>query len=502
MAHDAQAEVLLEDELPEGSARAARGAQRKHVNAETLVSLAPQPLPIGNRVVASRPLLINCARAVGDPLIVMLALLAVSQFEQIAADDRLVSFAMVTFIVLLAGSVPGRSTVSRSTLSSILRLALVVGALLFAAHQTGYLRIRPGRWVIEWAMLTAFAIIASHRAMDHLAPLIAPLHTRRRVAAIVGTTLAGRELAAQFMDDAGLNTEFLGFFEDRNAQRVGAAMGRVVGAVGDLIRFAKEGRVDVVYIALPMTPQPRMLRVLNELRDTTSSVYFVPDIFMMDFVQAWPSDVNGIPVLAVCETPFGGINDLVKRATDVILASALLIALSPLMLAIAWGVSIGSPGPIIFRQRRYGMDGKEIMVWKFRSMTVTQDGDTIPQAQRGDARVTRFGALLRKLSLDELPQLVNVLQGRMSLVGPRPHAVAHNEMYRKLVDGYMLRHKVRPGITGLAQVNGCRGETDSVAKMRRRLEYDLMYLRSWSLQLDIYIILKTMVLMWKDPASY
>jgi putative colanic acid biosynthesis UDP-glucose lipid carrier transferase len=486
MSHERRATVLLDDgDLPE-AARAARGPRAPRVSAEVLVSLPPQPLPIGNRVVASRPLLLNCVRAVADPLIVMLSLGVVARLEQIA----------------LEGTLPGRSTLSRSTLSSVLRISLVVCALLFAAHETGYLRLAPGRWTLEWVLLAAIGIVAFHRGMDWIAPLIAPLHTRRRVAAIVGATHSGHELAAQFTGDPGLNTEFLGFFDDRSPGRVGADAHRVLGGIADLVRFARERRIDVVYFALPMTPQPRTLSVLRELRDTTTSVYFVPDIFMMDFVQAWPSDVNGIPVLAVCETPFDGVNQLVKRTTDIAVASVLLLALAPLMLLIAAGIAMGSPGPVIFRQRRYGLDGEEIVVWKFRSMTVAQDGDTIPQARRGDARLTRFGPLLRKLSLDELPQLVNVLQGHMSMVGPRPHAVAHNEQYRKLVDGYMLRHKVRPGITGLAQVNGCRGETDSVAKMRRRVEYDLMYLRSWSLQLDLYIILKTVVVMWNDPEAH
>jgi putative colanic acid biosynthesis UDP-glucose lipid carrier transferase len=338
--------------------------------------------------------------------------------------------------------------------------------------------------------------------MDYIAPRLGSLQSRHRVAAIVGATFAGAQLAAQFRNDRNLNTEFAGFYEDRNSERVGNRAPEVVGRLDDVARMAREGRIDVVYIALPMTRQPRLLRLLQDLRDTTTSVYFVPDIFMVDFVQAWPSDVNGIPVLAVCETPFSGVNHLMKRASDIVMSAVLLAATAPLLALIATGVAIGSPGPIIFKQRRYGIDGREILVWKFRSMTVVEDGAVVDQARRGDQRVTKLGAVLRKFSLDELPQLFNVLQGRMSMVGPRPHAVAHNEQYRKLVDGYMLRHKVRPGLSGLAQVNGCRGETDTVAKMRRRIEYDLMYLRCWSLQLDLYIILKTMLMMWKDPDSY
>jgi putative colanic acid biosynthesis UDP-glucose lipid carrier transferase len=163
---------------------------------------------------------------------------------------------------------------------------------------------------------------------------------------------------------------------------------------------------------------------------------------------------------------------------------------------------MSSPGPVLFRQRRYGVDGRDIVVYKFRSMTVCEDGDSIAQATKNDSRVTRFGAFLRRTSLDELPQFVNVLQGRMSIVGPRPHAVAHNELYRKLIKGYMVRHKVKPGITGLAQVSGYRGETDTVDKMQKRIEYDLEYLRHWSLGLDLWIIMKTVLVVAGDRHAY
>lgn len=245
-----------------------------------------------------------------------------------------------------------------------------------------------------------------------------------------------------------------------------------------------------------------MLELMESLCDTTASVYFVPDIFVFDLIQARVSEVNGIPVLAVCETPFHGFNGIAKRLTDVVVASLALLLLSPLMLAIALGVKLGSPGPVIFKQRRYGLDGEEIIVYKFRSMTVCEDGSHIAQATREDRRVTPIGAFLRRTSLDELPQFINVLQGRMSVVGPRPHAVAHNEMYRKLIKGYMIRHKVKPGITGWAQVNGLRGETDSIEKMKARIEHDLDYLRYWSMALDVRIILKTILVVLARHNAY
>jgi putative colanic acid biosysnthesis UDP-glucose lipid carrier transferase len=184
------------------------------------------------------------------------------------------------------------------------------------------------------------------------------------------------------------------------------------------------------------------------------------------------------------------------------MAASALVLLAPLMALIALIVKRSSPGPIIFRQRRYGLDGRPITVFKFRTMTVVENDENIAQARRNDPRVTRFGALLRRSSLDELPQLINVLQGTMSMVGPRPHAVAHNEQYRRVIKGYMVRHKVKPGITGWAQVNGCRGETDSVDKMKKRIEFDLEYLRRWSLGFDLLIVFKTALIVLRRTNAY
>jgi putative colanic acid biosysnthesis UDP-glucose lipid carrier transferase len=276
----------------------------------------------------------------------------------------------------------------------------------------------------------------------------------------------------------------------------------MLGRLAEIPAFAKKNRVHLIYLSLPMASQPRIKELLDQLKDTTASVYFVPDMFVTDLIQGRSDSVCGLPVISVCETPFRGPAGLLKRASDLVLASLILALISPVLLGVALAVKLGSPGPVIFRQRRYGLDGEEIVVYKFRSMTVVEDGSTIRQASKNDSRVTRLGAFLRKTSMDELPQFINVLQGRMSIVGPRPHAVAHNELYRPLIKSYMVRHKVRPGITGWAQVNGFRGETDSLEKMEGRVRLDLDYLRNWSLRLDLYIILKTIRLVFKDSAAY
>ena len=269
-----------------------------------------------------------------------------------------------------------------------------------------------------------------------------------------------------------------------------------------MAEYCTDHSVREVYITLPLGSQPRIVELLEDLQDTTASLFFVPDVFGISIIQGRLQDTNGVPVVGICETPFTGTNELVKRLSDIVLASIILVLISPILLAVAIGVKLSSPGPIIFRQRRNGLDGGEIVVYKFRSMTSQDNGPVVRQATKGDARITRFGAFIRSTSLDELPQFINVLQGRMSIVGPRPHAVAHNEQYRQLIKAYMVRHKVKPGITGWAQVNGHRGETDTIEKMQARVEYDLEYLRNWSLGLDLQIIVRTIRLVLFDRHAY
>jgi putative colanic acid biosynthesis UDP-glucose lipid carrier transferase len=225
-------------------------------------------------------------------------------------------------------------------------------------------------------------------------------------------------------------------------------------------------------------------------------------MFVTELIQGRIDSVSGMPVLGVCDSPFSGASALVKRASDVSFSTAILAAISPLLLVLALCVKLSSRGPVIFKQRRYGLDGEEIVVYKFRSMTVTEDGDAVPQCAKRDARLTPLGVFMRRTSLDELPQFINVLQGRMSIVGPRPHAVAHNELYRKLIKGYMQRHKVRPGLTGWAQVNGLRGETPTLERMQARIDHDLDYLRNWSLRLDLYIMAKTLWVVLKGHNAH
>jgi putative colanic acid biosynthesis UDP-glucose lipid carrier transferase len=276
----------------------------------------------------------------------------------------------------------------------------------------------------------------------------------------------------------------------------------LLGKLKDLPDYVRAHKTDLIFITLPIRNIQRVTELLDQLHDTTASIYFVPDVFVFDLIQCRTTDIGGLPAVALCETPFQGTHGMIKTASDYVIAMLVLMLASPLMIAIAIAIKLTSTGSVIFKQRRYGLDGREIIVYKFRTMKVSEDSGHVRQATRNDDRVTRVGAFLRKYSLDELPQFINVLQGRMSVVGPRPHAVAHNEQYRPLIKGYMVRHKVNPGITGLAQVSGYRGETETVDAMRDRVKYDLEYLRNWSLSLDLQIILRTLRIMLKDDMAY
>ncbi|HCA9408349.1 TPA: undecaprenyl-phosphate glucose phosphotransferase, partial [Klebsiella pneumoniae] len=251
-----------------------------------------------------------------------------------------------------------------------------------------------------------------------------------------------------------------------------------------------------------MSDEKEMKELIRSLTDTTCSVILIPDIFTFNILQSRTEDVNGVPVVPLFDTPLNGINMVFKRLEDIILAAIIILLISPILLVIAAVVKATSPGPVIFKQTRYGMDGKPIKVWKFRTMKVMENDDTVKQATKNDVRVTRVGSFLRKTSLDELPQFFNVLFGGMSIVGPRPHAVAHNEQYRNLIEGYMLRHKVKPGITGWAQINGWRGETDTLDKMQKRVEFDLEYIREWNIWLDLKIIFLTIFKGFVNKSAY
>jgi putative colanic acid biosynthesis UDP-glucose lipid carrier transferase len=439
-------------------------------------------------------------RVLLEPAIAVATLVGAAVWNGVHFGGAYLILALLVFSLTFPGHAPrstGAGGIAREVAASwILTMALLI-ALGWATRTLGAF---DAHVVLAWMVAAPATVFAAHLAVPYVLPRVMRSEGVRRVAVIAGAGDLGRQLAERLRGSPLLGVQVAGFFDDRSAERLeDVPRESVLGSVSQLAQYAKTHRVDLIYLALPMAAQPRIASLLDDLCDTTASVYVVPDIFLFDLIQARMDHVGGLPVLAVCETPFYGVNGIVKRVSDIVLATLILVLIAPLLAAIALGVKLSSPGPAIFRQRRYGLNGQEVVVYKFRSMTVAEDGPDIRQATKNDVRVTPFGAFMRRSSLDELPQFVNVLQGRMSIVGPRPHAVAHNEMYRKLIRSYMIRHKVRPGITGWAQVNGLRGETDTVEKMRARIAYDLDYLRNWSLGLDLRIILKTIFVVLKRP---
>ncbi|MCI0491684.1 MAG: undecaprenyl-phosphate glucose phosphotransferase [Planctomycetes bacterium] len=326
-----------------------------------------------------------------------------------------------------------------------------------------------------------------------------------RTYAICGVNELGIQLARNTESAPEMGLRQVGFFDDRSAERtvaLPAALGRRAGNLEDLVARARHGQIDIVYITFPMRAEERIRGVLAKLADTTASVYIVPDFFVFELLHARWTNIKGLPAVSVFENPLYGVDGLLKRAVDLALGVVLLAAAAVPMLLTAAAIKLTSKGPVFFRQKRYGLDGREILVWKFRTMTCCEDGSNVRQATHNDNRVTPIGQILRRMSIDELPQLFNVLEGTMSLVGPRPHAEAHNEQYRPLIEGYMLRHKVKPGITGLAQVNGHRGETETLEKMERRIKCDHQYIREWSFGMDLRILARTPLVVVSQRNAY
>jgi putative colanic acid biosynthesis UDP-glucose lipid carrier transferase len=329
------------------------------------------------------------------------------------------------------------------------------------------------------------------------------INTRRY--AVVGVNKLGIQLARNIDATPDLGLRLLGFYDDRPDERtepLPSDLARKLGVVPELIESAQRGEVDVIFITLPMRAEDRIRDLIGQLSDSTASVYIVPDLFVFQMLHSRWSDVQGIPIVSVFENPLYGADGVLKRSLDIVLATLGLILLAVPLAMIAMAIKATSRGPVLFKQLRYGLDGKPIRVWKFRSMTVMENGATVQQARQNDNRLTPIGGFLRRSSLDELPQLFNVLMGSMSLVGPRPHANAHNEFYRKQIQGYMLRHKVKPGMTGLAQVNGCRGETETLDKMESRIQFDHQYIREWTIWMDFKIILQTFAVVFSRQNAY
>jgi putative colanic acid biosysnthesis UDP-glucose lipid carrier transferase len=404
----------------------------------------------------------------------------------------------------------GRILLIWGTVLAIFGLLLKFTDSSYVLNQKGVnLQLSP-ILLVAWIILLPLVTYMMHPTLVFA---LSSLQTARQISkktVIAGANPLSEHLAAEIKSLGNLRLQFQGFFddlEDEQTSDTGSAAKSLLGSLEQLPAYVKRNQVQVVYIALPSRNEAKIQLLLEQLQDTTACVYLVPnlpslDLPSLDLRQTKTYGINGVPVLALWEIPFSSLQSALKRMLDIALAGPAFILLLPIMLSIALGVRLTSPGPALFKQLRHGFNGEKFWIYKFRSMRVMENGKKVIQAQRNDSRVTPFGAFLRRTSLDELPQIINVLQGRMSLVGPRPHALAHNQYYRKQIGGYMLRHKVKPGITGWAQVNGLRGETDSLDKMKLRVDYDLYYLKNWSLGLDLLIILRTALIFFKTKDVY
>lgn len=434
-----------------------------------------------------------------DALLICLAMVLAGGLRNVSMDrDYLIVVSLAVLIFLLFAETKGlykswRTENLRDEISGVVVVwfAVVISlvVLAFATKMSAfYSRVVIG----SWALLVPFAMALLRVGYRSLLRAFRADGRNTRTVAFAGCGSAAQKMAAHIKSMPWMGLNVLGVFDDRAPERLKSDAVQLLGDLQNLVTRVRSGEVDIVYVTLPMHAERRIIQLVDQLADTTASVFMVPDFFVFDLFNASWSTVAGLPVVGVYESPLYGIDGGLKRAEDVLLGGLILMLISPVMLLIAVGIKLTSPGAVLFKQRRYGLKGEIVEVWKFRSMTVCEDGERVVQAHKNDGRVTSFGAFLRRTSLDELPQFINVLQGQMSIVGPRPHAVAHNEEYRRLIHGYMLRHKVKPGITGWAQVNGWRGETDTLDKMQGRVDCDLAYVRDWSLWLDIKIIFMTL----------
>ncbi|WP_322630149.1 undecaprenyl-phosphate glucose phosphotransferase [Halothiobacillus sp.] len=362
---------------------------------------------------------------------------------------------------------------------------LLLTLLLLAKQGETYSRL----WLVLWWGVTGLLLVGLRTIIFSFLRAVRRRGYNRRKAVLVGCGPSARNLYERAEEMSWAGFEVVAIFGDGDDCALKGISPRPVEELWD---YVEQNLVDEIWIAVPLEESARLRDVLERLHCSTANVRYVPDLFGLILLNHGVSEILDMPMIDLTSSPMTGVNRLVKAIEDRVLAFVILVMISPLMLAIALGIKLTSSGPIFFRQTRLGWDGKEFEIYKFRSMVEHREQvGEVTQAQKNDPRVTRLGAFLRRTSLDELPQFINVLQGRMSIVGPRPHAIEHNEMFKNLIEGYMLRHKVKPGITGWAQVNGWRGETDTLEKMQRRIEYDLYYIENWSLIFDFKIIVMT-----------
>ena len=436
------------------------------------------------------------------------------RFEQfsIASNHSFYWFSILSAIMIAALAFPffnlyqswrGRSWAAHiwSVFLACLMVMLVI-ALGFVAYRVSedYSRL----WFFYWFILSFFFIV-SFRFVTYLCLMwLRRQGYNHRNVLIVGAGHLGRSILENIQHSEWIGYDVLGFMDDNQAFSGQKLEGiPIYTDLDNIENYIDDNNIEEVWIALPLRAEKRMKQLMGYLQQTTVNIKLIPDLFGLELLNHSITKIATVPVIDLSVSPMYGWKRVMKFWEDLILGILIFVLIFPLLVLIAVAIRLSSPGPVIFKQKRHGWDGKKINVYKFRTMFhQPKIKDKVVQAKKGDSRITPLGRFLRKTSLDELPQFYNVLQGRMSIVGPRPHAVEHNEFYKCHINRYMLRHKVKPGITGWAQINGYRGETSTLDKMEKRIEYDLYYIQNWSLLLDLKIIMLTVFKGFVDKNAY
>ena len=455
---------------------------------------------------------------VADAVIVLLAASAawITRFhDEPSKDLGIEAYATVLAVLLTIHILQAAGLYNFSQLTNLFgqvgRLLLAWAAVMLSLLALGFITkmnreiAETSRlWVGLWFIYGFFGLFTARMVLKHQIQRWQAGGRLTRNLVVVGAGEHGQRLIEHLTRHGNTAERVIGVFDDRHSRVPEYVSGfPVLGSVNDLLTFARSSPIDQVIVALPWDAENRLLAWMKKLRSLPVDVRLCPDMIGFHLPHRQVTHVGGVPMLNVFDKPLAGWNYIVKSMEDRVLAAAILVLILPVLLMLCALIKLDSRGPVLFRQKRYGLNNEVIEVFKFRSMYIDRCEDrAVTQATRHDPRVTRIGRILRRTSLDELPQFLNVLGGTMSIVGPRPHAVAHNEQYSRLIDEYLARHRVKPGITGWAQVNGLRGETETLEKMEQRVRYDLYYIENWSLLFDIRIILRTLFVGFSHPNAY
>lgn len=450
-------------------------------------------------------------------LSVLFVLLVCEKIGKFPDSYRIVLVLSLLIHALVYGLLNIYSATSRqSVLKSLLQIAtgwfMAVMALFLMAFVTKTTSTYSREVFLQWIVLVPIAQVTCWMLLRRVSRQMARAVSGFNRSLIIGHGHHAKNIGETISDSTDTET-FVGYVQDSEVASLEVApLGeepdtdsrhRLLGNSEHIRDIVKGNRIRKIYIALESASAERVEKIQLDLLDLNVDVIWVPDMRSYSLVNHSIYTLAGNPAVAINQSPLTspGPGPLYKSIMDKVLAFSGLLILSPLLLTVAILVKLTSKGPILFKQPRHGFDGELIQIWKFRSMEMHQETEgQVTQAKEGDDRFTPIGGFIRKTSIDELPQLFNVLQGRMSLVGPRPHALAHNDFYSQKIDSYLVRHRMKPGITGLAQISGYRGETDTLEKMQKRVEYDLAYINNWSIALDIKILLKTPMSLLKHKA--